>query len=68
MGSALAGIFVVFAWLNLTVIDWFATGPELTLELAHVPACDLTLSIVWALFALALLGFGMAGKPSRCAG
>jgi uncharacterized membrane protein len=61
LGATLGGIFVVFAWLNLAVLDWFAAGPELTLHLAHVPACDLTLSIVWALYALALLGFGMAG-------
>jgi hypothetical protein len=61
IGASLGGIFVVFAWLNLTVLDWFATGTELTLHLAHVAACDLTLSIVWAVFALALLGFGMAG-------
>ena len=61
IGATLGGIFIVFAWLNLAVLDWFATGPELSLHLAHVPARDLTLSIVWAVYALALLGFGMAG-------
>lgn len=61
VGATLGGIFVLFAWLNLAVLDWFATGTELTLHLEHTPACDLTLSIVWAVFALVLLGLGMAG-------
>jgi uncharacterized membrane protein len=57
--AAAGAIGVVFVWLNLTIFDWFATGPELTIPLERLPARDLTLSIAWALYALCLLGLGM---------
>jgi uncharacterized membrane protein len=56
---AAAGALVVFVWLNLTIVDAFAEGPRLTLELARLPARDLTISLAWAVYALALLGLGM---------
>ena len=60
MLAAIAGIFVVFAWINLAIADWFAEGTRLTLQFGHSPARDLTVSIAWAIYALVLLGFGMA--------
>ena len=57
--SALAGVGVVFMWINLAVFDWFATGRWLDYGAGRLPARDLTLSIAWAVFALVLLGFGM---------
>ena len=60
IGSSFAGILVVFVWINLTIADWFATGPALTLSFGDQPAQRLTVSIAWALYALLLLGFGMA--------
>jgi uncharacterized membrane protein len=60
IGSAMAGIFVVFVWINLAIADWFAEGTQLTLQFGHSAARDLTVSIAWAVYALILLGFGMA--------
>jgi uncharacterized membrane protein len=64
IGATLAGIFVVFVWINLAIADWFAEGTRLTLDFGRSPARDLTVSIAWALYALALLGFGMAKANS----
>jgi hypothetical protein len=60
IASAIAGIFVVFVWINLAIADWYAEGPRLTLQFGRSPARDLTVSIAWAIYALVLLGFGMA--------
>ncbi|HLM75275.1 MAG TPA: DUF2339 domain-containing protein, partial [Polyangiaceae bacterium] len=68
-GAALAAIIVVFAWLNLTIIDAFSKGPTLEIVLEHMPARDLTMSLAWALYALGLLALGMkrANAPLRYA-
>jgi uncharacterized membrane protein len=60
VGAGLAAIVVVFAWINLAIADWFAAGDTLTLDLGGPPAQRLTVSIAWGLYALLLLGFGMA--------
>lgn len=52
-------IAIGFVWLNLTIIDLFATGPTLRVALEHRPARDLTLSVAWAVYALALLALGV---------
>lgn len=52
-------VILGFCWLNLTIVDAFATGPSLTLSLEHRPGRDLTLSMGWALYALLLLGMGL---------
>jgi hypothetical protein len=62
MGVGLAGLVVVFVWLNLAIADWFATGEALVVSFARLPARDLTTSIAWALYALVLLGIGMARR------
>jgi uncharacterized membrane protein len=64
VGAAVAGIFVVFVWINLAIADWFAEGPRLTLDFGRSPARDLTVSIAWAVYAMVLLGFGMARASS----
>ena len=60
IGSGLAAIVVIFVWINLTIADWFATGPVLSLRFGEEPAQRLTVSIAWGIYALILLGFGMA--------
>jgi len=60
IGSGLAAIVVIFVWINLTIADWFATGEVLSLRFGEQPAQRLTLSIAWGIYALILLGFGMA--------
>ncbi|HEY8431644.1 MAG TPA: DUF2339 domain-containing protein, partial [Sandaracinaceae bacterium] len=62
--AASAAVMVLFVWLNLTIVDWFATGPELTIPTERMPARDLTISIAWALFALALLALGLLRKST----
>lgn len=60
----LAAVVVTFVWLNLAIADWFATGTTLTVSFARLPARDLATSIVWAAYALLLLGIGMAWRLS----
>ena len=56
----LGALAVVFVWINLAIADWFSTGPYLTVSFDRMPARDLTTSIAWALYALVLLGIGLA--------
>ena len=58
------GIAIVFVWINLTILDWFSTGPTLSVALEHQPARDLTLSVAWALYALGLLAVGVLGRST----
>jgi uncharacterized membrane protein len=57
---ALLAIVVVFAWINLTIVDAYSTGPTLALSLDRIPARDLTMSLAWIVYAVVLLGLGMA--------
>lgn len=63
------GLAVVFAWLNLTVVDWFARDGLLSLDFSRLQARDLAFSFVWAGYALALLVLGVAreGRSLRWA-
>jgi uncharacterized membrane protein len=61
---AAAAVAVFFVWINLTIFDAFGTGRELQIVLERLPARDLTLSLAWALYALALLGAGMARRSA----
>ncbi|MFO0708218.1 MAG: DUF2339 domain-containing protein [Sandaracinus sp.] len=59
-GFAYALALVIgFAWLNLTIFDWYATGPALSIPTDRLPARDLTISISWALYGLFVLALGM---------
>ncbi|MEE9278879.1 MAG: DUF2339 domain-containing protein [Myxococcota bacterium] len=62
IGTGLAAIVIAFVWINLAITDWFATGETLRLSVERLPARDLTTSIVWALYALGLLAFGVRGS------
>jgi hypothetical protein len=64
LAAALAGLVVVFVWLNLAIADWFSSGPMLTVSFERLPARDLATSIVWALYALAILALGMARQST----
>ena len=59
-GAGLAAIVVTFLWINLAIAEWYTVGPELRLAAERLPARDLTTSIAWALYALALLAVGVA--------
>jgi uncharacterized membrane protein len=60
VGASVATIVVLFVWMNLEIADWFATGDTLTITLGGTQAQRLTVSITWAIYALLLLGLGMA--------
>lgn len=65
LGALLCGglaILVTFAWINLTVLDFFSQGRPLVLTLDRDPARDLTLSIAWTLYAMTLLALGVAKR------
>ncbi len=65
-----AALVLVFAWINLTILDAFATGPTVVEGWTRHSARDLTLSLAWAVYALVLLGLGVArrSKALRRAG
>ena len=59
------GTVLAFLLLNIQIADFFgAPGGRLTFQFSGNFARDMTYSIAWALFALALLVFGIA-KGSR---
>jgi uncharacterized membrane protein len=62
LACGLAGLVVIFVWVNLAIADWFATGPTLVVTFERLPARDLTTSIAWAVYALGLLAAGMARR------
>jgi hypothetical protein len=58
------GTLLLFFLLNLEIADAFGTGPTLTFEFDGNFARDLSYTIGWSLFALALVVIGIA-KSSR---
>ena len=58
VACALGAILVVFAWINLTIFDFYSAGDRLTVSFERLAARDLTLSLGWAVYALLLLGIG----------
>lgn len=56
-----AGTILLFFLLNIEIADYFSTGPTLTFNfLSSSLAQDLTYTIGWALFAIAMLVAGIA--------
>ena len=62
------GTILLFALVNIQIADWFATGPVLTFRFAGGAslAQDLAYTLAWAVFGVALLAAGIAGR-SRAA-
>lgn len=63
LGAAACGVAaigVTFVWLNLAIADWFSTGTTLAVSFERMPARDLATSLAWAIYAIVLLGIGMA--------
>jgi len=56
------GAILVFLLLNIEIADYFSIGPTLTFSFTGNFARDMTYSIAWALFALALILVGMRIK------
>lgn len=62
---AAGGTALLFLLLNIEIADFWSEGPTLTFAFLSGAASlgeDLTYTIGWALFAIALLGAGIAGR------
>ena len=60
----LVGAVALFLWINLQIYVHFETRDFLHIDFDHFPARDLTMSIVWILYALAILAVGMVRHSS----
>jgi hypothetical protein len=56
-GLAAAGL--LFVWLTVTLTELWSQGERIAFPSPRVPAFDLTLSLSWAAYGLALLGLGL---------
>lgn len=54
----LALLAVTFLWLNLVVLSHYGAGATIRFEAIRAPARDLVMSLVWAIYAAALLTGG----------
>jgi hypothetical protein len=63
------GILLLFLLLNIEIADFYSTGAAITFKFTAALAQDLTYTLGWALFALALLAAGIAlrSQPARIA-
>ena len=64
-----AGVILLFIVLNIEIADFYATGPEIMFKFGVTIAQDLTYTIGWLLFGLALLtaGIYLHNRPGRFA-
>ena len=63
-------VILLFLLLNIEIADYFATGPTITFDIfSSILAQDLTYTLGWAAFAVALLAAGIIthSKPGRIA-
>jgi uncharacterized membrane protein len=56
------GLLLVFAWINLVIINAFEREPRFDWSFEHMPARDMVISIAWAVYALSLLLLGVAKR------
>jgi hypothetical protein len=63
------GVVLLFLLLNIEIADFYSTGSRITFEFSATLAQDLTYTLGWALFAVALLavGIGLRNQPARIA-
>jgi uncharacterized membrane protein len=60
----MGAVAIGFAWTNLTVLDWFAEGDRLRVDLSRLPARDLALSLSWVAYAGGMLVLGVARRAA----
>jgi len=63
------GVILLFIVLNIEIADFYATGPEIMFKFGVTIAQDLTYTIGWLIFGLALLtaGIYLHNRPGRIA-
>src|SRR3954471_6291681 len=54
-----AAVVMLFLLLNIEVADYYATGPEIAFRFGVTLAQDLTYTLAWLVFGMALLGAGI---------
>lgn len=57
--ASFLGLLLIFALINLEIVDYFSEGPQLAFRFERDMARDLTMSLAWGLYAVALLVLGM---------
>ena len=62
LASVLLG--VAFSWINAVILNHFSTGDVIALDVERMQSRDLTMSIAWAAFAVALLVAGVRRSVS----
>lgn len=62
LASVLLG--VAFSWINAVILNHFSTGDVITLDLERMQSRDLTMSLAWTAFAVALLTAGVRRRVS----
>ena len=62
-----ASVILLFLLLNIEIADFYASGPEVTFRFGVTLAQDLTYTIGWLIFGLALLTVGiyLQSRPGR---
>lgn len=58
----LCASILVFAWINLAILNAYGTPPSFRWLSDRIPARDLSMSLAWALYALALLVGGVTRR------
>ena len=64
-----AAVVLLFLLVNIEIADYFATGPQLMMRFGVTLSQDLTYTIAWLVFGLALLSAGIwtGSRPGRVA-
>lgn len=64
-----AGVILLFLLLNIEIADYYATGPAVTFRFGVTVSQDLTYTIGWLAFGMALLAAGiyLSARPARIA-
>jgi uncharacterized membrane protein len=60
--AAFLGLLLGFWLINLEVMDFFSTGPYMEFTMERRLDCDLTMSVAWGLYAMALLVTGLVRR------
>ena len=62
-----AGVVLLFLLMNIEIADFFATGPTITFRFGGTVSQDLTYTIGWLAFGMALLAAGiyLSNRPAR---
>ena len=60
--AAFLGLLLVFWLINLEIVDFYSTGPYVEFSMERRLGRDLTMSVAWGLYAIALLVIGLVRR------